>query len=149
MSRAAIIGSDLIDTAPHHQELRASVGKLVGGFGRAYFQDVVRRDVKPVELWSALGDAGYLGVHIPAEHGGGGGGLADLNVVIEETAAQGCPMLAMVINSICADHHGAWFRRIEAGVAPRSCAGHQADVVRRDRTRCRHQHPPHQHHGAP
>ena len=102
MPLAAIVGSDLIDTQPHHPALRDSVSKLVGGFGRAYFQDVVRRDVKPTELWSALGQAGYLGVHIPEEHGGGGGGLADLNIVIEETAAQGCPMLAMVIGSICA-----------------------------------------------
>ena len=69
MSRAAIVGSDLIDTAPHHPELRASVSKLVGSYGRAYFQDVVRRDVKPVELWSALGAAGFLGVHIPEEYG--------------------------------------------------------------------------------
>lgn len=102
MSREAIVGSELIDTAPHHLELRASVSKLVGSFGRKYFQDCVRNDVKPVELWSALGKAGFLGVHVPEQYGGGGGGLADYNVIIEETAAQGCPLLSMVINSITA-----------------------------------------------
>ena len=66
---------------------------VAGEFGRKYFQDVVRRDDKPAELWAALAENGFLGVHIPVEDGGGGGGLADYNVVIEETAAQGCPVL--------------------------------------------------------
>jgi alkylation response protein AidB-like acyl-CoA dehydrogenase len=39
---------------------------------------------------------------MPEEYGGSGGGIADLNIVIEETAAQGCPMLALVISSITA-----------------------------------------------
>jgi alkylation response protein AidB-like acyl-CoA dehydrogenase len=43
-----------------------------------------------------------LGVHIAEEYGGGGSGLADYNVIVEEAAAQGCPMLSLVINSICA-----------------------------------------------
>jgi alkylation response protein AidB-like acyl-CoA dehydrogenase len=97
-----IFGSTLVDTAEHHPMLRDSVAKLVGGFGRRYFQDVVQRDAKPVELWQAMGDAGFLGVHIAEEYGGGGSGLADYNVIVEEAAAQGCPMLSLVINSICA-----------------------------------------------
>jgi alkylation response protein AidB-like acyl-CoA dehydrogenase len=97
-----IFGSTLVDTAEHHPMLRDSVAKLVGGFGRRYFQDVVKRDAKPVELWHAMGDAGFLGVHIAEEYGGGGSGLADYNVIVEEAAAQGCPMLSLVINSICA-----------------------------------------------
>ena len=94
--------SELVDTREHHQELRRSVSGLVGEFGRRYFQDVVERDDKPTELWAALAEAGFLGVHIPVEDGGGGGGLADYNVVIEETAAQGCPLLSLVIGSITA-----------------------------------------------
>ena len=107
---SSIFGSSLVDTADHHQMLRDSVGKLVGKFGRRYFQDVVKRNVKPVELWSALGDAGFLGVHIAEKYGGGGTGLADYNVIVEETAAQGCPLLSLVIGSICApiiEQHGS------------------------------------------
>lgn len=94
--------SELVDTSDHHQELRRSVAGVAGEFGRKYFQDVVQRDAKPTELWAALAEAGFLGVHIPTEDGGGGGGLADYNIVIEETAAQGCPVLSLVIGSITA-----------------------------------------------
>lgn len=88
---ANIFGSALVDTAEHHPILRDSVGRLVGGFGRRYFQGVVKRKEKPVELWKALAEAGFLGVHIDEQYGGGGSGLADYNVVVEESAAQGCP----------------------------------------------------------
>ena len=107
---ATLFSSSLVDTADHHAVLRASVGKLAGGFGRRYFQDVVKRKAKPVELWDALAQAGYIGVHISELYGGGGGGLADYNVVVEEVAAQGCPMLPLVIGSICApiiERHGS------------------------------------------
>jgi alkylation response protein AidB-like acyl-CoA dehydrogenase len=99
---STIFNSSLVDTADHHPMLRDSVAKLVGSFGRKYFQDVVKRDAKPVELWNAMGEAGFLGVHISEQYGGGGSGLADYNVIVEEAAAQGCPMLSLVIGSICA-----------------------------------------------
>jgi alkylation response protein AidB-like acyl-CoA dehydrogenase len=102
MSDNPIFFSPLVDTAEHHRELRESVARLVGKFGRKYFQQVVADGVQPVALWKELGEAGFLGVHISENYGGGGGGLAELNIVIEETAAQGCPMLALVIASICA-----------------------------------------------
>jgi alkylation response protein AidB-like acyl-CoA dehydrogenase len=102
MMAPTLFTSTLVDTRDHHPELRRAVAGVAGEFGRKYFQDVVRRDDKPTELWSALAENGFLGVHIPLEDGGGGGGLADYNVVIEETAAQGCPVLSLVIGSITA-----------------------------------------------
>jgi alkylation response protein AidB-like acyl-CoA dehydrogenase len=107
---STIFSSTLVDTADHHPLLRESVGKLVGSFGRKYFQDVYKRKAKPEELWRAMGDAGYLGVHISEQYGGGGSGLADYNLIVEEAAAQGCPMLSLVIGSICApiiEQHGS------------------------------------------
>ncbi len=107
---STIFSSTLVDTAEHHAMLRESVGKLAGSFGRSYFQDVYKRKAKPEELWRALGDAGFLGVHVSEQYGGGGSGLADYNVVVEEVAAQGCPMLSLVIISICApiiEQHGS------------------------------------------
>jgi len=121
---SSIFSSALVDTAEHHPLLRESVGKLVGDFGRRYFQEVVKRKEKPVELWKALAEAGFLGVHIAEQYGGGGSGLADYNVVVEETAAQGCPILSLVIGSICApiiEQHGSealkqtWLPGLAAG----------------------------------
>ncbi|RVQ65040.1 acyl-CoA dehydrogenase [Croceicoccus ponticola] len=94
--------SNLVDTADHHADLRESVGRLVGEFGRKYFQECVAKGEQPDALWKKLGEAGFLGVHIPEEYGGSGGGMAEFNIVIEECAAQGCPMLYLVITSICA-----------------------------------------------
>ena len=102
MSSEALFSSSLVDTADHHRDLRDSVSRLVGKFGRKYYQDVVASGRQPTELWKELGAAGFLGVHIAEAYGGGGGGLAELNIAIEETAAQGCPLLSMVINSIVA-----------------------------------------------
>jgi alkylation response protein AidB-like acyl-CoA dehydrogenase len=90
-------------------DLQRAVGELVSTFGRSYFQEVVRKGEKPDELWEALGKNGFLGVHLPEEYGGGGGGLTDLAVVIEEVAAHGCPLFYLVISpaiagSIIASH---------------------------------------------
>ncbi|GAC1573617.1 MAG: acyl-CoA dehydrogenase family protein [Sphingomicrobium sp.] len=102
MADQSLFYNNLVDTADHHADLRASVGKLVGKYGRKYFQDAVANQTQPEELWAELGSAGFLGVHIPEAYGGSGGGLSELNIVIEECAAQGCPMLSLVIASICA-----------------------------------------------
>ena len=88
----------LLSENDERRALRESVGKLVGRYGRAYFQDVTRRGARPEALWAELGQAGFLGVHLPEEHGGGGGGLLDLAIVIEETASQGCPLFMLVIS---------------------------------------------------
>jgi alkylation response protein AidB-like acyl-CoA dehydrogenase len=88
----------LLTETDERRALRAAVGALVGRYGRAYFQDVTRKGERPDALWAELGRSGYLGVHLPEEFGGGGGGLEDLALVIEETAAQGCPMFMLVIS---------------------------------------------------
>lgn len=102
--------SPVMTTDEDRRALRESVGRLVGKYGRSYFQRVAKAGDFPDELWRDLGEAGFLGVHLPEEYGGGGGGLADLAVVIEECAAQGCPMQYIVISSICGPillHHGS------------------------------------------
>lgn len=102
MKSQTLFSSPLVDTAEHHADIRDSVAGIVGDFGRSYFQDKVASGEDTSELWQALADAGFLGAHIGEQYGGSGGGLADLNIIIEEAAAQGCPMLSLVIQSICA-----------------------------------------------
>ncbi len=102
MSAQIMFHNSFVDHGDHHSALRENVARLMAGFGRSYFQDLVRRDARPDALWSALSEAGFLGVHIPEEWGGGGGGMGEYQIIIEEVAAHGCPLLQLVINSICA-----------------------------------------------
>lgn len=124
MTSETLFHSPLVDTEDHHAALRESVGKLAGKYGRKYFQDIVASGEKPDALWQELGAAGFLGAHISEQYGGSGGGLGDLNVIVEEVAAQGCPLLYLVIQSICAPiiaRHGSdevknrWLPALAAG----------------------------------
>jgi len=82
--------------------LRAAVAKLAGGYGRDYFVQQARSGGKTTDLWLEIGRHGYLGVNIPEEYGGGGGGIGDVAAVCEELAAKGCPLLMMVVSpAIC------------------------------------------------
>ena len=85
------------------QALRRAVADLASGFGRDYFLRCARAGEHTTELWAAVGKNGYLGVAVPEEYGGGGGGVGDLAAVCEELAAAGCPLLMMVVSpAICA-----------------------------------------------
>jgi len=84
------------------QALRKAVAKLAGGYGRDYFVGQARSGGKTTDLWLEIGKHGYLGINIPEEYGGGGGGIGDIAAVCEELAAQGCPLLMMVVSpAIC------------------------------------------------
>ena len=84
------------------QALRAAVRKLATGYGREYFVTQARSGGKTTDLWLEIGRHGYLGINIPEEYGGGGGGIGDVAAVCEELAAQGCPLLMMVVSpAIC------------------------------------------------
>jgi alkylation response protein AidB-like acyl-CoA dehydrogenase len=82
--------------------LRREVAKLAGKYGREWFTEKARNGEKTTELWLEIGRNGYLGINIPEEYGGGGGGIGDIAAVCEELAAQGCPLLLMVVSpAIC------------------------------------------------
>ncbi|MBY6303362.1 acyl-CoA/acyl-ACP dehydrogenase [Streptomyces clavuligerus] len=73
--------------------MRAAVAAL----GRRHGRDHDRE-----RLWAEAAALGYLGVALPEEYGGGGGGLVELSIVLEELGAAGCPLLMMVVSpAIC------------------------------------------------
>ncbi len=89
------------DTADHAM-LRDTVAKIADKYGAEYFLERSRAGGKVDELWADLGAAGLLGVHLPEEYGGGGAGMSELAIVIEELAAHGIPLLLTVISpAIC------------------------------------------------
>jgi alkylation response protein AidB-like acyl-CoA dehydrogenase len=83
--------------------LRQAVGTIASKYGHGYFVERAREGGRTDELWRELGDAGFLGVNTPAEYGGGGMGISELAIVLEELGAGGCPLLILVVSpAICA-----------------------------------------------
>jgi alkylation response protein AidB-like acyl-CoA dehydrogenase len=78
--------------------LRSSVAAMAAEYGHDYLLEKTRTGGKTTELWTAAGKAGYLGVAVPAEYGGGGAGMVELSIVAEEIAAAGCPLLLIVVS---------------------------------------------------
>jgi alkylation response protein AidB-like acyl-CoA dehydrogenase len=82
-----------------HADLRAAVGAIAGRFGGRYYAERAAAHEPCAELWSALGEAGFIGVNVPEAYGGGGGGLVELAIVCEEIAAQGTPLLLLLVSA--------------------------------------------------
>ncbi|WP_281690170.1 acyl-CoA dehydrogenase family protein [Pseudonocardia thermophila] len=82
-----------------HRDLRAAVAAIAKRFGPDYYVEHARSRTPCTELWKALGDAGFIGVSVPEEYGGGGGGLVELSMVCEEIAAQGTPLLLLLVSA--------------------------------------------------
>ncbi|MFJ3825912.1 acyl-CoA dehydrogenase family protein [Streptomyces nodosus] len=93
--------SPVMETA-EHQALRSAVAALGRRYGRDYLTGVVAAGGRPTELWAEAAKLGYLGVNLPREYGGGGAGIAELSIVLEELGAAGCPLLMLVVSpAIC------------------------------------------------
>jgi alkylation response protein AidB-like acyl-CoA dehydrogenase len=82
--------------------LRDAVAALGRRYGRVYFTGAVREGRQTDELWAEAAKLGYLGVNLPEEYGGGGGGITELAIVLEELGAAGCPLLMLIVSpAIC------------------------------------------------
>jgi len=82
-----------------HADLKSAVASIVRPFGGAYYAEHSKNREPCDEVWQALGEAGLVGVNIPEEFGGGGAGMLELALVCEESAAQGVPLLLMLVSA--------------------------------------------------
>jgi alkylation response protein AidB-like acyl-CoA dehydrogenase len=84
------------------QALRKAVAELGARYGFAYTRRKVSSGEHTDELWLEAGQLGFLGVNLPEQYGGGGGGMYELALVLEELATAGCSQLMMVVSpAIC------------------------------------------------
>ena len=82
--------------------LRAAVADLGSRYGYGYFTKQARSGGRLTQLWQEAGKLGFIGVNLPEQYGGGGAGLYELAIVLEELAAAGCGLLMMVVSpAIC------------------------------------------------
>ena len=84
--------------SPEREALRKSVAALGANYGQEYFLDKARNGGHTDELWREAGELGFIGVNLPEEFGGGGAGMYELAMVMEELSAAGCPLLMMVVS---------------------------------------------------
>ena len=78
--------------------LRKSVSALAANYGLEYYLERARAGGHTDELWREAGQLGFIGVNLPEEFGGGGAGMYELALVMEELSAGGCPLLMMVVS---------------------------------------------------
>jgi alkylation response protein AidB-like acyl-CoA dehydrogenase len=110
-----------------HSDLRAAVAAIARRFGPKYYAARAAERRPCAELWAELARAGFIGVNVPAEFGGGGGGLTELALVCEELAAQGTPLLLLLVSAaisaevICEygtdEQRTTWLPGLAAGTA--------------------------------
>jgi alkylation response protein AidB-like acyl-CoA dehydrogenase len=82
--------------------LRKAVAELAARYGFEYTRRKVRSGEHTDELWLEAAKLGFIGVNLPEEYGGGGGGMYELALVLEELSAGGCSQLMLVVSpAIC------------------------------------------------
>ena len=72
---------------------------ITRSFGPSYYSEHATRYEATEDLWRELGKQGFIGINLPEQYGGGGAGLRELVLVCEETAAQGAPLLLMLVSA--------------------------------------------------
>jgi acyl-CoA dehydrogenase len=71
------------------QEYRQAIRELCANFNSKYWQDVEEHAAYPEEFVKALTDAGWLAALIPEQYGGGGLGVSEAAVILEEINRSG------------------------------------------------------------
>lgn len=81
-----------MDLTDQQQDLRRAVRELAASFDEDYWLRHDAESAFPWEFYDAFADAGWLGIAIPEEYGGGGLGVLEASLMLEEVAASGAAM---------------------------------------------------------
>src|ERR1700754_2638946 len=80
------------------KSLRKAVSEWASSYGSEYYLKKARAQEHTDELWNEAGKLGFIGVNLPEEYGGGGAGMYELALVMEEMSANGSALLLMVVS---------------------------------------------------
>ena len=78
--------------ADDYADLRGAVRQVCRDFDNAYWRKHDEEHEFPWDFYNALAASGWIGIAIPTEYGGGGGGITDASILMEEIAASGAGM---------------------------------------------------------
>ncbi len=90
----------MLEPTAEETMIRDFVRQVAKKYGRDYWLAKARQGAFADELWQELGAGGFLGMMIPPEYGGGGLGLRQMAVLIEEMGQQGIPLLLVVVGNV-------------------------------------------------
>jgi acyl-CoA dehydrogenase len=82
----------LHETDTLHEDIRSSVRTLMKRFPDEYWMEHDDSKEFPWEFYNAVAEAGWLGLTVPEEYGGGGLGVTEAAIVEQEIAASGAGM---------------------------------------------------------
>jgi acyl-CoA dehydrogenase len=77
---------------PEQQEIQGAVRELAAKFDDEYWAARDARHEFPWDFYKAFADAGWLGIAIPEQYGGGGLGIAEAALLLQEVASSGAAM---------------------------------------------------------
>jgi acyl-CoA dehydrogenase len=81
--------ADINPRSDQFSEYRTAVRELCAGFGSEYWRALDERAAYPDAFVTALTEAGWLAALIPEEYGGGGLGVTEASVILEEVNRSG------------------------------------------------------------
>lgn len=80
------------DIPDEHEAIRDGIRRICADFPDEYWSEQDEAHEFPWEFYRALADGGWIGIAIPEEYGGGGRGITEASIMLEEIAASGAAM---------------------------------------------------------
>ena len=83
-----------MDFTPHedHEAIREGVRKVCAAFDDTYWSRLDEAHEFPWEFYERMAEGGWIGIAIPEQYGGGGQGITEASIILEEVAASGAAM---------------------------------------------------------
>lgn len=75
-----------------HEAIREGIRRICADFPDEYWAEKDAAHEFPWDFYEALAEGGWVGIAIPEEHGGGGQGITEASIMLEEIAASGAAM---------------------------------------------------------
>lgn len=80
------------ELTPDQLRIKQAVQELAARFSDEYWQQIDESQEFPWDFYEAFASAGWLGIAIPEEYGGGGLGIVEASILLQEIARSGAAM---------------------------------------------------------